>query len=118
MERTVDKSNLKTCNRESTEYTSLQAVLESLLYSRDEFLRYVTTLNLVNKLKVALLVVNLWLTFAIFFAISHTINDIFLVDISVVCFQNCKKERNLLLFLSFLFLAIFFYLTGINPSKL
>ena len=57
MEATIGKSNLHTCHGETTENTVGEAVLESLLYRGDELLRNVTTLNLVDELQVAILVV-------------------------------------------------------------
>ena len=57
MEATIEKSNLQTSYRITTEYTVLQAILEALLYCWDELLRNVTTLNLVDELEIALLVV-------------------------------------------------------------
>ena len=57
MERTVGEDNLEVCHRIATEYATLHSVLEALLYRGDEFLRNVTTLNLVDELEVALLII-------------------------------------------------------------
>ena len=62
MERTIDQGHLQAVHRIATEHTVLHGALEALLNRGDEFLRNVTTLNLVDELESALLVVFIYRT--------------------------------------------------------
>ena len=51
MERTIDQSHFQLVKRITSQHTVLHSLLETFLYGRDEFLRNVTTLHLIDELQ-------------------------------------------------------------------
>ena len=86
MERTISQSNLKTCQRETTEYTTIETVFETLLYRWNKLLRYVTTLNDIDKLQVALFVILIfWLDCYIDTSKLTTTTRLLLISLTALC---------------------------------
>ena len=105
MEATIGKSYLQTCHWEATEYTILQAVLESLLYRWDELLRNITTLYLVDKLKIALCVVFvLWSDGNIDTSELTTTTRLLLVCLTALC---CRRDSLLVVNLWLTLVALY-----------
>ena len=108
MERTISQCNLKTSHWETTEYTVAKTILEALLYCRDELLRYVTTLNNVDKLQVALLVILvLWLDSYVNTSEFTTTTRLLLISLTALsCLSNSLLVVNLWLTLVTLYLEL------------